>query len=383
MVDSKRNSPLNLIRKQTMPIRQTPFIFSLIVFINSLACNAEEVFPGKHWETVAPEKVGLIRELLEKFSRFVGGRGCVVRDGRIVYVWGDHRRRGDVASACKPFYSHFLWKAIELEKIKSPDEKVIRWEPRLKTLNEKLGFKDRDIRWRDLANQTSCYGLRERPGTAFAYNDWQMALFWDTLFTKVYSSSFQAVDREVFHPLLTDPIQCEDSPTMMAFGTQDRPGRVSISPRDFARFGLLYLRKGRWKNRQLIKREFAVRAVTSPLPPDLPRAGKLEAGMIEGQRTIGSDVRPDNQTEHFGSYSWLWWINGTDKKGTRMFPDAPVDLFGAFGHGGRRAMWVMPQYGLIVSYNDSRLSTWVNGRENPTNQAMKLLIDSIQSDPRD
>ena len=53
------------------------------------------------------------------------------------------------------------------------------------------------------------------------------------------------------HPLLTDLIGCEDNPTFMAFGEQDRPGRLGISPRDFARFGLLYLRGGMWNGKQL------------------------------------------------------------------------------------------------------------------------------------
>ena len=52
--------------------------------------------------------------------------------------------------------------------------------------------------------------------------------------------------------------------------------------------------------------------------------------------------------DHFGSYSWLWWINGVDRHGVRMFPDAPHDLFGAFGHGGPRAMWVIPSLDVVV-----------------------------------
>ena len=219
----------------------------------------------------------------------------------------------------------------------------------------------------------------EKPGTAFAYNDWQMALFWDLLFLKVYGATYGTVDRRVFHPLLTDRLECEDSPTMMAFGTRDRPGRVAISVRDFARFGLLYLRQGNWRGKQLIGRQYARMAVTSPLPNSLPRAGNTAAEMIAGQRSLGSRQVPDNQTDHFGSYSYLWWVNGVDRNGTRMFPDAPVDLFGAFGHGGRRAMWVIPSLDVVVSYNDARMHTWVNGRANPTNTAIKLLLDALRT----
>ncbi len=335
------------------------------------------VFPGKTWANRRPAEVGLDPGRLRAFSQFVGGRGCVVRYGYLVHTWGDVSRRADVASACKPFFSHFLFKAVEDGKIENLDQKAARWEPRLSKLNEHLGFKDTDIAWRHFANQTSCYQLVERPGTAYAYNDFQMALFWDTLFKNVYGASWAKVDEKVFHPQLTDLLQSQDNPTMMAFGPGNRPGRVGISVRDFARFGLLYLRKGNWNGRQLIRREHATMAVDSPLPNSIPRAGRKEAEMIPGQRTLGSANRPDNQTDHFGSYSWLWWVNGVSRDGTRFWPDAPHTTYGAFGHGGPRAMWVIPDLDIVVSYNDAKLNEWYSGEKSPTNQAMKRLVAAV------
>ncbi|MCH5375109.1 MAG: hypothetical protein JJ992_14135, partial [Planctomycetes bacterium] len=143
---------------------------------------AQPVFPGKTWATTAPDQVGVNADGLKAFSDLVGGRGCVVRHGLLVYTWGDAAKRGDVASACKPWFSHFLFKALEDGKLNRVDEKVVqRWEPRLNALNADLGFKDRQITWRHLATQTSCYEISDQPGTAFCYNDWQMALFWDLL----------------------------------------------------------------------------------------------------------------------------------------------------------------------------------------------------------
>jgi hypothetical protein len=277
-----------------------------------------------------------------------------------------------VASACKPFFSHFLFKALEDGRIPSLDEKVVKYEPRLGELNAALGHKDRDITWRHLATQTSCYQVSERPGRAYCYNDWQMALFWDTLFLKVYGATYGTVDATVFHPLLTEVLGCEDSPTLMAFGTRDRAGRVSISPRDFCRFGLLYMRQGRWGETQVLKEDAAVMAVSSPLPAALPRAGRQLAEMIPGQRTLGSDVKPDNQCPHEGSYSFLWWVNGTNEQGKRLWPGVPEDAYGAFGHGGPRAMAVVPSLGLVVSWNDANLSGW-----GKVGQALKLLVDSV------
>jgi len=331
-----------------------------------MAISSLSVYPGKRWEVKRPGEAGLDGAKLEDFRNYVRGRGCVVRHGYMVYTWGDFTRRGDVASAAKPVYAHFLFKALELGKIPSLDEEVSLYEPRLRRL------KDAHITWRHLVTQTSCYGVSERPGEAFDYSDWQMALFWDLLFLKVYGATYENVDEKVLHPLLTDPLGCEDDPTFMAFGLKDRPGRLAISPRDFARFGLLYLRRGSWRGKQLIGERYAVMAVTSPLPNSIPRTRALPAEMLPGQRSIGSRRVPDDQTDHMGSYSFLWWTNGVDREGRRHWPDVPPDAYGAFGHGGLRAMIVIPSLDLIVSWNDAR----VKGRE-MENEALRRLIEAV------
>jgi len=340
--------------------------------VETRAGEESSVYPGAEWETRKPEQVGLDAGKLKDLSDYPGGFGCIVRYGYMVYTWGDASIRKDVASAAKPFYAHFLFKAVEDGKISGLDEKVNKWEPRLNQINKDLAYKDRNIRWQDLANQISCYGLAEAPGTAYAYNDWQMALFWDTLFKKVYGTSYETIDVEVLHPKLTDQLQCQDNPTFMAFGVKDRPGRLAISPRDFARFGLLYLRKGKWKDKQLISREHAIMAVTSPLPNSIPRTAGQEVEMIPGQRSIGSKRIPDNQCDHLGSYSWLWWTNGVGRDGTRHWPDVPVDTYGCFGHGGKRAMVVVPSMDLIISWNE----TQIQGSQ-MENHVLKLLKDSV------
>lgn len=334
--------------------------------------SAGPVYPGRDWATKSPVEAGLSADGLKAFSDYTGGFGCVVRHGYMVYSWGDPARRMDVASAVKPILSYLLFKAVEDGRIPSVDQPVCEWEPRLKQINADLGHKDARITWRHMANQISCYGLVEGPGTAFAYNDWQMALFFDTLFIKVYGATHEMADSKVLHPFLTDLIGCQDDPTVLAFGTGDRPGRLAISPRDFARFGLLYLRGGKWGDKQLISPEHAKMAVTSPLPNSIPRAGDKAAEMIPGQRSIGSRQIPDNQTDHMGSYSWLWWINGVDREGKRHWPDVPTDAFGCFGHGGMRAVVVFPSLDLIVSWNDTR----VDDREKE-GHALKLAVDAV------
>jgi CubicO group peptidase (beta-lactamase class C family) len=355
--------------------------FLLVVWLGGIclgipdagAAEVGPVYPGKSWEARKPEQMGLDAWKLKALSDYSGGFGCVVRGGYMVYTWGDASKSNDVASAVKPFYTHFLLKAVEQGKLKSIDEAVSKVEPGLETLNEGLGFKDRRITWRHLCNQISCYGVRERAGDAFDYSDYNMALFFDSLFLKVYGVTWETVDREVLHPGLTDILNCEDNPTFMAFGTGNRPGRLAISPRDFARFGLLYMRKGKWKERQLISAEHVKLAVTNPLGVSIPRTKGESAEMIGGQRSIGGG---NNQCDHNGSYSFAWWVNGVGRDGARNWPDVPGDVYGCFGHGDIRAMVVMPSLDLIVCWNDSKIEG-----SKMVNHALKLLKDSVIQSP--
>jgi hypothetical protein len=307
----------------------------------SQAATGQSVYPGSAWEMRVPEAVGMDRTKLDALRDFVGGRGCVVRYGYMVYSWGDPTLRGNVYSACKPWFSHFLFKAVEEGKIPSLDQKVNVWEPRLNDLNAALGFKDRDITWRHLANQTSCYGVKEKPGAVFNYNDYQMALFWDTLFLKVYGVTYDTVDATVLHLQLTDLLQCQDNPTFMAMGTNWQMGLLGVSPRDFARFALLYLREGNWKGTQLISREHARMAVSSPMSRSLPNSAEDLAEVIPGQRTIGRVALPQKQGAFSACYSWLWWVNGVTRQGKHHWPDVPLDELAALVKACPRAWFVL------------------------------------------
>lgn len=346
-------------------------------------------YPGQDWQQVSPEAAGLRRTELDRVATYLGGRGMIVRHGQQVFAWGNVTKRADIASAAKPFYSHLLLRAVELGKLRSVEVPLAEFEPRLKSLNPELAYKDATLTFRHCANQISGYGVREPPGTAFDYNDHQMTLFWDTLFDGVYGSSPAQVDRQIFGPLLTEPLGCQDQPTMLAFGPGDRPGRVAISVRDHCRFGLLYLRQGRWPATdgsgmlQLLSPEHIRLATQSPLPVTLPRTRAEAAAMLPGQRSIGSRRIPDDQTDHLGCYSWLWWVNGTRTSGQRLWPEAPADAFAALGHEhGMRGLAVIPSLDLVLAWNDTTLDQkpWPDQVTNPhpLNEAFRLLGEAVR-----
>ncbi|HEY0456068.1 MAG TPA: serine hydrolase [Verrucomicrobiae bacterium] len=338
----------------------------------SFSSRGASVFPEKHWTVIDPNRAGLVTDKLELFQKFVGGRGCIIRHGNLVFTWGDQTKSSDVASAFKPLLTTLLFIAIHEDKIPSLDSKVSDFEPRLKELG-----KDAVITWRHLANQISGYGLTEHPGRAYSYNDFALALYYDILIGKVFASTGD----EVLRTRLAEPLGFEDRNTFNAFGLRDRPGRLSLSVRDFARFGLLYLQRGKWRDKQLLPPQLIDLALSNPLPPQFPLTTGHEAAMLPNQRSIGGSrnitaVGP-------GYYSFNWWLNKSNALGQKLFVDAPTDTYLASGHGGQSALWIFPAWDMIVSWNDSPIDDHdksPGNRDSKCNMAIRLLKAALKSE---
>ncbi len=331
----------------------------------------ENMFPDKSWKRLKPKEAGLSEEKLERLKNFVGGCGCVVRHGYLVYMWGDYTKSIDVASAVKPVISTLLLFAIQENRLRSVDDKVADFEPRLKELND---GKDGNITWRHLACQISGYGLIEAPGEAWAYNDYAYALFYDILTQKVFKDD----GTNILKTRLAEVLQFEDPYTFEAFGPHDRPGRLAISVRDFARFGLLYLCSGKWRGRQILREDLVKLVISSPVPADIPRTSGKEAEMLPNQRSLGGgkNITPNGP----GYYSFGWWLNRLDREGRRLYPYAPEDTYAAQGHNGKRSLWIFPSLDLIVSWNETNVNDHDDNPINPNtrcNRAVRIIMESL------
>lgn len=360
-------------------LRHLPQCFSLIKVVLAgyliaapgFAAGDESVYPAAQWKARSPADCGLSAEALGRFSAAVGGRGCVVRHGWMAYSWGDQAKSSDMASASKPLLSVLLWMAVQEGRLQSVEDRVVEFEPRLGSLN---GGKDAAITWRHLAMQTSGYGLVETPGAAYAYNDFALALYYDTLMAGVFRTNGTAVLRS----RLAQPLEFEDVCTFEAFGPKDRPGRLALSVRDFARFGLLCLRRGEWRGRQVVERRWMEVALNSPLSPDVPRTSGQFADMLPRQRSLGGtrNITPVGP----GYYSFNWWLNKTNAAGKALMPDLSNDVFMASGHGGRRVLLILPAWDLVVCWNDSVIDDHDQSLGNPTsklNRAVRLLAEAV------
>jgi hypothetical protein len=146
-------------------------------------------FPSSSWSTRTPAQVGLSRAALDELRDATGNRaGVIIKNGYLVYSWGNISAKFDWASAAKPLVSTMLFFAIRENRL-----------PGVGSLIENQGwnliYKDEDMTFHHLANMTSGYALPERPGTRWGYNDYGIMLYNRTLFDRVFRQAPNAAVR--------------------------------------------------------------------------------------------------------------------------------------------------------------------------------------------
>jgi CubicO group peptidase (beta-lactamase class C family) len=160
------------------------------------------------------------------------------------------------------------------------------------------------------------------PGTFWEYNDVRVNLAAYSLL-RVHGRALPDVlrdrimdpigasDRWQWHGYRTSWVSVDGRPVQSVSGGGHWGGGMWINSRDQARFGYLFLRRGRWSGERLLSEEW-VRLATTP-----------------------SEVAP--------SYGYMWWLN-TDRG---IWADLPETSFAALG-AGTNAIWIDPEDDLVV-----------------------------------
>jgi CubicO group peptidase (beta-lactamase class C family) len=268
--------------------------------------------------------------------------GMILRKGYIVAEWGDTKRVDMTFSVTKSYLSTTAGLALDHGLIKDVHEPVkryvtdgtfdsehnakITWHHLLNqtsdwsgTLWERPDWSDRpprDVKWDDLRGRE----LKE-PGTSYKYNDVRVNLLAYSLL-QVWRKPLPIVLREK----IMDPIKASSTWRWHGYENSWVPldgikmqsvsggghwgGGMFISTRDQARFGLLFLRRGKWEGKQLLSEEW-IDMLKVPTP-----------------------VNP--------SYGYMWWLN-TEKR----LPNVPESIYFAAGFGGNYIV-VLEEFDLVI-----------------------------------
>ena len=315
----------------------------------STARTKVNVDPVGEWQVGTPEEVGLDVVKLQEFSALVGGAGAIVRDGYMVYTWGDQSARTAEAwaSASKAVVSTMLFFAINEGRLSGPDA-TVRTYLQQQFPGKDLIAKDVPMTFHHLANGLSGYALPEAPSDAWAYNDYAFKLYKYLVFGQLFGvspTSASQVAAAITAPARLGPLQFQDG-SLIAI-VKGAP-RWNATLRDTARLAWFWLNKGQWNAQQLLPQALFDTYVKAQVPADLPRSTSHTPNDYLGLRTDGdSDPNQNPTNPHYG-FNWIHNL-GTD--GTLLATGAPADLF--YAQGSQNKMITMvPSQNLVAVLRD-------------------------------
>jgi CubicO group peptidase (beta-lactamase class C family) len=270
-------------------------------------------------------------EILGPTKERGGPAGIILKNGYVVAKWGDTKRVDMTFSVTKSFLSTVAGLAYDNGLIATTEDNVVNyiWDGTFR------GNHNSKVTWAHLLQQNSDwsgelwggkdwadrppreggiddwkYRELKEPGTFMEYNDVRVNVLAYSL-THVWRQPVPQVLKE----RIMDPIGA--STTWRWFGYDNAwtvidglkmksvtggghsGGGIFISAEDMARFGLLFLNNGKWKEQQLISESWIEKAIT----PSIPNT----------------------------NYGYMWWLN---KKGDRHWEGLSENIYYAAGFGG-------------------------------------------------
>ncbi|MHC4120395.1 MAG: DUF5060 domain-containing protein [Planctomycetota bacterium] len=349
--------------KYRHPNHSTACLYLSLVMLFCAAAPPVEArtYPGESWQTKTPEQAGLNVQKIDAIAELLAGRGCIVRGGYVVRTWGDQSQKSGWMSSSKPVLSTLLFFAIQEKKLDSVHTPIRQfgWD---------LSEKDQTMTFHHLANMISGYARPDKPGTAWAYNDYAINLYRLTLFDRL----FRAAPAEVANDARRlGPLQFEDG---LSFS---KKVHAIASVRDFARLCWFWLNKGRWGQRQLLSQEFFDKYCRPHVPKDLPHTMKADT---DDYLKIGSYGGGSDHFTRFGPgiYGYNFWFNNTGREhpDSLTWPDAPADAFMTIGAGGNSAV-IIPSLDMVIVAAKAK---WGNPAPGDTksvmNRVTKLAVEA-------
>ncbi len=337
-----------------------------------------------HYQTFGREPFG---EAIGPLKDRGEATGIIIKNGYIISEWGDPSRVDIVNSVTKSFLSTVVGLAYDKGLIKSIQDTVrqyvlpiLLYSPlQLENKADQFGKNqllslfetahNKTITWDDMLRQTSDWEgtlwgkpdwadrpsdkpaewqtrKRNKPGSVYEYNDVRVnALALATL--NVWRKPLPQVLKEN----IMDPIGASTSWRWYGYensfvvldgaivqsvsGGGHWGGGMIINAYDMARFGYLTLRHGKWKDTQLISKQWVDWALTPTVPEP--------------------------------TYGFMNWFLNTDKK---HLPSAPASAFTHIG-AGTNMIYVDPEHDLVA------VVRWIDNKS--MDEFVKKLLTSLNN----
>ena len=338
------------------------YIFPLmIVSLNksAVAVPLKMVFPDQHWQESKPEAQGVDSTKLQAAVSYLkdnsGSDGVkelvIIRNGCMIWKGSDIDKMHGVWSLTKSFTSTVLGLLIDDGKA-ALDTLAKDYVPSMAEVYP-------DVTLRHFTTMTSGYyavgdepqgsykhgpsqtpfkpaqrPLFKPPGSRYAYWDSAMNQFANVL-THIANEPIEDLfKKRIAETIGMDRVKWDWGDfgkidgIVVNGGSGNSNKHIQISARELARFGHLFLNRGKWKNKQLISASWVDMATEAHVPASIP----LEP-------LSGADGR--------GVYGYNWWVNGIKPNGKRNWPGAPPDTYAASGYNNND-MFIIPKWKMVI-----------------------------------
>jgi len=336
-------------------------IIQLILFFLILSCSKQKIsknqVPGKTWlQYQTPEDAGFSSEKLSRVKAFYDSLGSaalfVVYKGIVLVDWGETYRRFKCHSMRKSFlsalYGIYIDKGI-IDTTKTLAELGIDDKPFPLTDTEKTArIVDLLSARSGIYLQAAYEPARNRkpprgtypPGTHWCYNNWDF----NTLLTIFEQETGKKIFEE-FNTHFAEPLQMEHFHPSHGYYHYELEKSMHpaypfrMSARDLARFGLLFLNKGRWANKQILSKDY-VRRSTS---------------LISHDATTGK------------GYGYMWWVHQTE-------PFKSNGMYSALG-SGEHSIDVLPGADMVLIHRPNTYH-WKRITYQQRRRLIQLVLES-------
>jgi len=331
----------------------------LITFQAGDAFGQKMTFPGKDWEEATPESQGLdfakLKEALDYLAENSGSDGIkemvIIRNGYLIWRGDSIDKVHGVWSLTKSFTSTTLGLLVDDAKC-TLDTLAMDYIPDMAKTYPAIAL-------RHFTTMTSGYyavgdkptgsyvhgpsktpfkpahtPLFSPPGSRYAYWDSAMNQFANVLSHIAEEPIEELVKKRIADPIGMNPDNWnwgdfgEIDGIMVNGGSGNNNKHIFISARELARFGHLFLSRGKWNGEQLISAGWVDAASSVQVPASMTL-----------DELSGADGR--------GVYGYNWWVNGIKADGKRKWPGAPLGTYSASGYNNND-MFVIPEWNMVI-----------------------------------
>lgn len=321
---------------------------------------AQLLYPDEHWQQYThPEDAGFSREkltvLTQRFEQLGGAALLVIHDGLVLVSKGEIARNFRQHSIRKSYVSALIGIRVAdgtidlnatLEELGIDDKDTLSKEEKTAKVIDLMRSLSGIYHLAAFSPENMKNSLPPRgshaPGTFWFYNNWDFNALGTIFNTATGGDLFEAFAEKIAVPLQFEDFQIKKTHYLYETDRSNHPAYLfRMSARDMARFGLLYLRNGTWKDTQIVP-EHWVKESTRP----------------HTRQLFGED------DQHYG-YGLMWWtFEGIEGE----------YMYGAFGAGGQRIS-IFPESDLVfVHLTDTYRNRQIS--DDQINELCRLLLQA-------